>query len=135
MDIPLPVELNHSSESQYWALLRLQRAVNTELMERFNAIKSKGRSVLIQQLLAKIGAIIDLLNAHGYEFVRCDFVGDIDYETSEQWYVDRVSMSHRIVLHFNGYSAQAYFQENDIEAKRDPVITLRHDYLPKSSQD
>ncbi|NVJ51127.1 MAG: hypothetical protein HWE13_09915 [Gammaproteobacteria bacterium] len=134
MDIPLPVELNPSSESQYWALLKLQKVINEELMARFKAVQDKGRATLIQQLLKKVAAIVDLLNAHGYQFERCDFVGDIDYESSEQWFVDRVSMEHRMVIHFNGYSAQAYFQETETTEQSNSMFTLRHDFLPKTDR-
>ena len=43
-------------------------------------------------LVNKVEEMIDTLNAEGYDFGRCDYSGDINYENSEQTFSDGSSM-------------------------------------------
>ena len=58
-------------------------------------------------LVNKVEEIVDALNSEGYNFGRCDFSGDINYENSEQTFSDGGTMGEEVILHFHGFTVQA----------------------------
>jgi len=98
------------TEITYSDILHLQKIVNSELKYLYEKHKSRGRELLATILLTEIEEIIERLNENGYSFGRLDYSGDINFENSEQTYRNGKEMGSGIILHFHGFSVQAYWE-------------------------
>ena len=94
------------SEKRYASILLLQEELNSELRNFFESNMDKGREFLSSVLVDKIESIVEDLNTKGFNFGRCDYAGDINYEDSEQIYSNGQTMGTGTILHFHGFSVQ-----------------------------
>ena len=94
------------SEKNYLAILALQEELNSELHKFFEANMNKGREFLSNALVKKIEGMVEDLNTKGFNFGRCDYAGDINYEDSEQTYSSGQTIGTGTILHFHGFSVQ-----------------------------
>lgn len=101
------------TEENYGEILRLQKNINSELECLFEKHKAKGREYLATILVYEVEKIVDRLNENGSSFGRADYSGDINFENSEQTYSNGKEMGTGIILHFRGFSVQAYWEGTD----------------------
>lgn len=101
------------TESRYSSILTLQERLNRELRENFERHKDKGREFLSANIITLVEGVVERLNSSGYDFGRCDYGGDINYEYSEQSYSDGAEMGTGVILAFQGYSVQVLWEGAD----------------------
>ncbi|WP_041522221.1 hypothetical protein [Gilvimarinus agarilyticus] len=96
-----------STAEKYSSILKLQAELNSELRAFFESNKNRGREFLSSALIEKVESMVEALNSKSFQFRRCDYGGDINYEDSEQYYSSGQEMGAGIVLHFHGFAVQA----------------------------
>ena len=104
--------MNKISNPEYLKILKLQDSINRELMTEYQNNIDKDNQFLAERIIKKVEEIIDNINSkYGYNFGRCDYSGDINYQDSEQTYSNGKEMGSGIILHFHGFSVQASWEQ------------------------
>jgi hypothetical protein len=101
------------SSEKYSELLQLQEAINDDLKDLYETNKERGREHLSQLLINEIESLVDRLNSKGWNFGRCNYGGDINFENSEQSYSDGEEMGTGVILNFVGFSCQVTWEGKD----------------------
>jgi len=101
------------SSERYSGLLQLQEAINSELKNLYEANKEHSRDHLSKLLVSEIESLVDRLNSKGWQFSRCNYGGDINFENSEQSFSDGEEMGTGVVLSFIGFSCQVAWEGKD----------------------
>jgi|SRR5690554_5220067 len=97
----------------YSKILALQESLNSRLRDAYESNKDRGREYLSKFLVDYVESLVDELNAEGYNFGRCEYGGDVDFENSEQLYSDGGKMGIGVLLHFHGFAVMASWEGRD----------------------
>ena len=103
--------MNQLSNDKYKELLELQERINEKLQKSFIQNMDKSSDFLSAYLIRLVENITEELNRESdYNFGRCDYSGDVNYQNSEQTYSCGEKMGKEVILHFHGFSVQVSWE-------------------------
>lgn len=112
------------ARGRYLAILKLQRELNSQLLECYQEVHHVDTGYVGTALLPKVKELVEDLNARGYKSGLFDYGGSKIFERSHQTYYDRKWDPHRktiaagLMIKFHGFKAQVEWPDHQKKITR-----------------